>query len=128
MKEELDLLGYVHFDNTRWLNELHHVNREIDIYQNRLLEFMHGFEDESVIDELSDLYDSFEVMKMTIDKIQKKIRENQFKNKTMTQSNGSLKEIVTTLHSQAEQYMNDFQIAYKELKNKFHQFTKLQKK
>ena len=126
MKQEIDQLGYIQFDHLKWTNELNFITKEIGIYQDRLLELFEEYDDDRVIDDLSDMYDDFEIGKEQAIKIQAEIQKHIIENKVRTHWNGNLKTMINTIHLPTKNKLNDFVKKHADLKNRFQRFSTLQ--
>lgn len=126
MKQEIDLLGYVQFDHMRWLNQLLFSKKEIEIYQNRLLELLKASEKEKDLDGLSLLYKAFENIKPKLNTIIAKIKKHMTENKVLKHSNGNLKTMINSMHTSTSKDMENFHKEYFVLKKRFQQFSELQ--
>ncbi len=126
MKQELDFLGYVQFDHHVWLNELIFSNKEVKLYESRLLELMEKIEDEATIDELSDLYDSFNQKNEEIEELILMIRKHVVNNNRLVRSNGSIKSMIDSMHATTRKEMDKFKKDYTQLKQRFRRFAIIQ--
>ena len=126
MKQELDFLGYVQFDHHVWLNELIFSNKEVKLYEARLLELMEKVEDESTLDELSDLYDSFSQKNEEIEELILMIRKHVVNNTRLVRSNGSIKSMIDSTHATTRKEMQKFRKDYAQLKQRFSRFAIIQ--
>lgn len=126
MRQELDFLGYVQFDHHVWLNELIFSNKEIKFYESRLLELMEKNEEESILDELSDLYNSFNQKDEEIEELIRMIRKHVVNNSRLVRSNGSLKSMIDSMHATTRIEMEKFRKDYSQLKERFNRFSIIQ--
>ena len=126
MKEILEQLDNIKFDHSRWLNELVFSAKEIKLYQKRILEMLDEFVDKEKMEELTAMFEKFDKQKKQAIGLQSKITKHVINNSRVTHSNGALKAMINSDHSQIRQKIETFRHQYANLKENFHRFSALQ--
>lgn len=124
MKDIFEQLDHIKFDHSRWLNELVFSLKEIELYQNRLVEMIE--EDEGKREELSAMFGEFEQQKKLAKDIKLTIKKHVVNISQLAHSNGELKAMINSGHKQIREEMETFRILYAALKENFHRFSALQ--
>lgn len=124
MKDLIEPLDNIQFDHSRWLNEAIFAEKEIALYQQRLLELLKNNREKK--EEITTLFDDFDQEKKLANIIKSKIRKQVIHIGQLAHSNGELKTMIDSGHSEVREEMENFRQQYATLKENFHRFSALQ--
>jgi hypothetical protein len=120
MKSPLEKLTNIEFDHRLWLNELAFYFKEMAIYEDRILELLEIYKDETTEKELEKILLGIAQQKEKVEQIQEQIRDHIIHINEKVQGNGELKAIVDTVHHKTREDMEMLRKTFDQLKDTIH--------